>query len=60
MENDETHYILYVLLLYVCTMKKMAIKTLNMSPSVPVLSATNMNSLEKSRYIITINNIGKH
>jgi len=37
MENDEKHYILHVLLLYVCAMKKMVIKTLNLSPSVPVL-----------------------
>jgi len=37
MENDETQYTLYVLLLHVCAMKKLAVKTLNLSPSVPVL-----------------------
>jgi hypothetical protein len=47
MENDEIHYMSYVLLLYVYIVKKMAVKTFNLSPSVPVLwSATNINSLE--------------
>jgi hypothetical protein len=61
MENDEIQYMLYVLLFKVYVVKKVAVKTLKLSPSVPVLiSATNINSLEKSSSIVVINNISKH